>query len=217
MPMNVSSYQDGGAKEPLSETTLTAEQSTDLLGMIPYASIIVDGAGRIVAVNHLAEQLFDYAGDEFLGRPIDTLLPERFRSLHGQHRATYMANPQPRPMETGLDLIALHRYGHEISVEIAISPLAFEDELCVLAVVRDISRQVQEEDELRRSQEQMRALSARLLTLREEEQANISRTIHDEIGQMLTGVKMDLAWLQRRLESDQEPLLDKTKGDVQAD
>ena len=68
--------------------------------MIPYASIIVDEAGRIVAVNPLAEQLFGYAEDEFLGRPIDTLLPERFRSPHAQHRAGYMANPKPRPMET---------------------------------------------------------------------------------------------------------------------
>jgi PAS domain-containing protein len=48
----------------------------DLLGMIPYASISVDGAGRIVTVNHQAAQLFCYAEDEFLGRPIDSLLPE---------------------------------------------------------------------------------------------------------------------------------------------
>jgi PAS domain S-box-containing protein len=212
MPMNISSSQDDGEKEPLTETWLTAEQSIDLLGMIPYASIIVDGAGLIVAVNHLAEQLFDYEGDEFLGRPIDTLLPERFVTHHAQHQATYMANPQPRPMETGLDLAALHRDGHEIPVEIALSPLALEDELCILAVVRDISRKVQEEDELRRSQEQMRALSARLLTLREEEQVYISRTIHDEIGQLLTGMKMDLAWLQRRLASDQESLVEKTRA-----
>ena len=212
MPMNVSTSQDDGAKEPPSGTMLTAEQFLDLLGMMPYASIIVDEAGRIVAVNRLAEQLFGYAGDEFLGRPIDTLLPERFRLLHAQHRAGFVANPKPRPMETRLDLIALHRDGRELPVEIALSPLIFEDELCILAVVRDISRRKQEEDELRRSQEQMRALSNRLLTLREEERARISRSIHDEIGQMLSGLKMDLAWLKRRLDPGQESLLDKTKA-----
>jgi PAS domain S-box-containing protein len=212
MPMNVSSSQDDGAKEPPSETSLTAGQFLDLLGMIPYASIIVNEAGRIVAVNSLAEKLFGYTGDEFLGRPIDTLLPERFRLLHAQHRAGFVANPKPRPMKTRLDLIALHRDGRELPVEIALSPLALEDESRILAVVRDISKRVQEEDELRRSQEQMRALSDRLLTLREEERAHISRTIHDEIGQLLSGLKMDLAWLQRRLESGQEPLLDKTRA-----
>jgi len=115
-------------------------------------------------------------------------------------------------METGLDLIALHRDGRELPAEIALSPLTLEGELCILAFVRDIGRRVQEEDELRRSQEQMRALSDRLLTLREEERARVSRSMHDEIGQMLTGIKMDIAWLQRRLDPGQEPLLDKTKA-----
>jgi PAS domain S-box-containing protein len=213
MPMNVSSSQDdGSSKEPPSETRLTAEQFVNLLGMIPYASIIVDEGGRIVAVNPLAEQLFGYVEDEFLGRPIDTLLPERFRSRHAQHRAGHMADPKARPMETRRDLIALQRDGHEIPVEIALSSLALDDELCILAVVRDISRRVQEEDELRRSQEQMRALSARLLTLREEERARIARSMHDEIGQMLSGLKMDVAWLQRRLVPGQEALQDKTEA-----
>jgi PAS domain S-box-containing protein len=193
-------------------TLLSAEQFLDLLPLIPYAAIIVDEAGRIVAVNPLAEQLFGYAGDEFPGLPIDSLLPEHHRDRHAQHRANYMADPQPRPMETGLDLVALHRDGPEIPVEIALSPLVSEGELCVMAVVRDISRRMQEEDKLRRSREQMRALSNRLLTLREEERTHISRTIHDEIGQMLSGLKMDLAWLQRRLEPDQEPLLEKTRA-----
>ncbi len=212
MPMNVSLSQDDVTKEPASATSLTAEQFLNLLGMIPYASIIVGEAGRIVAANSLAEKLFGYTGDEFLSRSIDTLLPERYRDRHAQHRAGYMANPKTRPMEARLDLVALHRDGRELPVEIALSPLVFEDELCVLAVVRDISRRQQEEDELRRSQEQMRALSDRLLTLREEERAHISRSIHDEIGQMLTGLKMDLAWLQRHLDPGQEPLLDKTRA-----
>jgi PAS domain S-box-containing protein len=212
MPMNVSLSQDDGAKESPGGTTLTAGQSIDLLGMMPYASIIVDEGGRTVAVNPLAEQLFGYAEDEFLGRTVETLIPERFRSPHAQHRAGYVANPKPRPMETRHDLIALHRDGHELPVEIALSPLVLEDDLCILVVVRDISGRKQEEDELRRSQEQMRALSDRLHTLREEERARISRSMHDEIGQMLSGLKMDVAWLQRRLGPGQEALQDKTEA-----
>lgn len=210
--MNVNLNQDDGAKEPSSVTSLAGEQILDLLGMIPYASIFVDKAGRIVAVNRLAEQLFGYAGKEFLVLPIDTLLPENHRDRHAQHRATYMTNPQPRPMETGLDLVALHRDGHEIPVEIALSPLLFEDDLCILVVVRDITKSKIEEEKLRRSQEQLRALSARLLALREEERTRISRSVHDEIGQLLSGLKMDLAWLQRRLDPGQESLLDKTEA-----
>lgn len=45
-----------------------------------------------------------------------------------------------------------------------------------------------------------------------EERSRISRAIHDELGQMLTDLKMDLVWLQKRLARDREPLLDKTKA-----
>lgn len=210
--MKINLNQDDLAAESASVTSSTVGQFLDLLRMIPYASIIVSEAGQIVAANRLAEELFGYAGDEFPGRPIDTLLPERFRSLHAQHRVGYVENPQPRPMGTGLDLVALHRDGHEIPVEIALSAFVFEDDLCILAVVHDITERKLEEEKLRRSRAQLRALSGRLLTLREEEQARVSRSIHDEIGQMLSGLKMDLAWLQRRLDPGQEQLLDKTEA-----
>jgi PAS domain S-box-containing protein len=212
MPMNVSSSQDDNSEEPASVTSLSAEQFVNFLGIIPYAAIIVDEVGRIVRVNSLAEGLFGYTEDEFTGRSIDTLLPERYRARHARHQAQYMANPKPRPMETRLDLVGLDCNGRELPIEVALNPLLLEEERCILVVVRDISRRVQEEDELRRSQEQMRALSERLLTLREEERARISRSMHDEIGQMLSGLNMDVAWLQRRLGPGQEALQDKTEA-----
>lgn len=56
------------------------------------------------------------------------------------------------------------------------------------------------EASLARSEQQLRALTARLENLREEERSRIAREIHDELGQMLTGIKMDLRWIERRLE-----------------
>ena len=73
------------------------------------------------------------------------------------------------------------------------------------------------EDALRQSGEQLRALSARLETLREEERTRISREIHDELGQRLTALKMDLRWIEHRLDDFGEdrrlnPILDKLVG-----
>lgn len=68
------------------------------------------------------------------------------------------------------------------------------------------------EDEFYRSTEQLRELSARLQSVREEERTRISRTIHDELGQILTGLKMDVAWLQGHLEAQQVALLAKTQA-----
>jgi two-component system sensor histidine kinase UhpB len=68
------------------------------------------------------------------------------------------------------------------------------------------------EDEFRRSTEQLRELSARLQSVREEERTRISRAIHDELGQTLTGLKMDVAWLQSHLDPPQPALLAKTQA-----
>jgi signal transduction histidine kinase len=66
-------------------------------------------------------------------------------------------------------------------------------------ILRDITLRKQAEDALRQSQRELRELSARVLEAREEEKAHIARELHDELGQLLTALKMDLGWLRERL------------------
>jgi signal transduction histidine kinase len=84
--------------------------------------------------------------------------------------------------------------------------------LLLLIALHNLSQRKQEEDEFHRSSEQLRELSARLQSIREEERTHIARAIHDELGQTLTGLKMDVAWLQRHLDGQQPALLEKTQA-----
>jgi len=68
------------------------------------------------------------------------------------------------------------------------------------------------EERLRRSEEQLRRLAGYLIAVREEERRHIAREIHDELGQVLTGLKMDVAWLAKRLRADQRLLREKTES-----
>ena len=70
----------------------------------------------------------------------------------------------------------------------------------VITISHDITGLKQAEAELRASREQLRALAARLQAVREEERTRVAREIHDEMGQMLTGLKMDLRWIEHDLE-----------------
>jgi len=63
----------------------------------------------------------------------------------------------------------------------------------------DITERKRAEEELRQSRAQLRDLAAHLQCVREEERIRIAREIHDELGQLLTGFKMDLSWLDKRL------------------
>ncbi|HWN94046.1 MAG TPA: PAS domain S-box protein [Methylomirabilota bacterium] len=69
-----------------------------------------------------------------------------------------------------------------------------------VAIARDITERKQAEEKLKATSEQLRALSARLQSAREEEAARIAREIHDDLGQQLTGLKMDLRRAERKLE-----------------
>jgi signal transduction histidine kinase len=78
----------------------------------------------------------------------------------------------------------------------------------------DLSRQIAErmavEERLKESEEKLRRLAAYLISVREEERTHIAREIHDELGQVLTGLKMDVTWLAHRLDEKQKALHDKT-------
>ena len=91
------------------------------------------------------------------------------------------------------------RKGAPLSVQLSLNPLRLESTKAVCLIASDLSEMKRAEQELRASSEQLRNLAAHLLSVREEERARISREVHDELGQSLTAVKMDLAWLAGRL------------------
>jgi len=91
------------------------------------------------------------------------------------------------------------RKGAPLSVQLSLNPLRLESTKAVCLIASDLSEMKRAEQELRASSEQLRNLAAHLLSVREEERARISREVHDELGQALTAVKMDLAWLAGRL------------------
>jgi PAS domain S-box-containing protein len=75
---------------------------------------------------------------------------------------------------------------------------------------KDISERKKSEQALMQSHGRLRDLASHLQVVREEERALIAREIHDELGQALTALKMDVHWIHQRLPGAQQPLIDKT-------
>jgi len=104
--------------------------------------------------------------------------------------------------------------GRRIDVELVSSIDQVDHQKVIQCNIRDITARKRTEWLERIYKDQLRALSARIETMREEERTRISRQIHDELGQMLTGIKMDLRWMEHRLDEFGEdrrvnPILDK--------
>jgi len=96
--------------------------------------------------------------------------------------------------------------GYEVgAVDYLMKPVVPEVLKSKVAVFVELHRK---SERLRESEDKLRRLAAHLISVREEERAHIAREIHDELGQVLTGLKMEVTWLARRLK--EAPLIEKT-------
>ncbi len=126
---------------------------------ISDALVAVDDRGMVVTFNPAAEALFGYARSEMIGRPLDCLLPERFRSRHRQAMSRYFADgTSDHVFSRPLELPALRSDGAEIAVELTLSRLADGESSTVLAAIRDVSRRKADEEALRLSGEKFKHL-----------------------------------------------------------
>jgi PAS domain S-box-containing protein len=115
----------------------------------PSGLLMIDAAGTIVLVNRQVELLFGYSREEMLGRPVEMLVPERFRGHHPAFRTGFVADPRIRAMGQGRDLFGLRKDGTEIPVEIGLNPVATDEGLFVISSIVDISERKRAEARFR--------------------------------------------------------------------
>lgn len=208
----------GKTKEQLLTELAGLRKSRDLLDRILNgmydALMVIDRGYRIVDINNCFADCYGQSREEIIGKTC-------YEITHSIPRPCAEAEhpcPMRKVIETKSTIKVEHthkdEYGKYITVDIYSFPL-FDlkgDIEYIVEIQQNITERKNIEERLRISREQLRGLTAYLESAREEERRKMARNIHDELGQMLTGLKIDLSWLAKGLSTEQESLLEKTKS-----
>ena len=126
----------------------------------PVATIMIDETGVIRMANQLVHSLFLYPAGQLVGRPVEHLMPERFRQGYIGFRSEYLHRPEQRKMGAGRDLFALRQDGTEFRAEIALNPVRTADGRYIMAAIVDITERVEAEHKMLRLNRMHKVLSS---------------------------------------------------------
>lgn len=186
------------------------DQLVALIRASPIGIVILDAAGNCELWNPAAEAIFGWREEEVLGCPLPTVAPDQ-ADEHQRLRERVLKDEA----FTDMEVLRSRKDGTQIHISLSTAPL--RDRLGhitgLIGLMADVSQRKQDERRLYQSNEKLRALAQRIESVREEESSRIAREIHDELGQLLTSVKLDLAWIAKRFVG---PDRDQTRMEIQA-
>ncbi|HOS48314.1 MAG TPA: PAS domain S-box protein [Bacteroidia bacterium] len=162
---------------------------------------------KFIDVNEAAVSTYGYTREEFLTMTIYDIRPDFERERLEEYRKNnfVVANFNNGAWR--------HRKknGEEIFVNIYAHDIAYINQNARLILAIDVTEKIIAEQELQESHQQLRDLSAHLQNIREDERGNIAREIHDELGQQLTGLKLDLSWVKKKMKTEDPEVTEKVQ------
>ena len=120
--------------------------------------ITLDHKGRIESFNQAAEDMFGYAADELLGKDVNVLMPEPYRSAHTEYVDRYAATGEGNIIGKGREVPGRRKDGSIFPIYLAASEISLDDERCYAGIIRDISDQKAAEESLRATERRFRAV-----------------------------------------------------------
>jgi PAS domain S-box-containing protein len=197
--------------ERRQEQTATAEQAA-LLELTQDSVFVIDMEGKVLFWSRGAEAMLGYSKGEAAGKISHELLRTEFPQPLAEIKAELM-----RVGHWEGDLIKTAQDGRRIVVagRWALQWGKRGQAPRVLVISSDITRRKRGEESLVLQREQLRALAERLQSVREEDRKKVARDLHDQIGQILTSIKMDMTWVSRHLPESEVQVLARLAESIQ--
>ena len=193
----LSQFQDITYYKRLEDTSLHSQLLLrGIVEGIPDAVFIKDLEGRYLAINKLGARLYGKTIDEIIGKSDSDIFSSDESQRELEIDRSVIKNGEGKVYE-----LAITTDGMTKVMLFTKTPFLNQrgEILGVVVVARDITDHQRASENLENSRAELRALSARLQSVREEERLRIAREIHDELGQVLTGLKLDLVSFTKKI------------------
>ncbi|MFZ6734859.1 MASE3 domain-containing protein [Undibacterium sp. Ji42W] len=163
--------------------------------------ITINESQSIILVNPAAAATFGYEVGDLMGASLDLVLPERHRKVHGKHVQQFGETGETRRKMGGnfedFYVTGVKANGDEFPIEASISSQIENGKRFYTVIFRDITERKVAKEKMALYHDELTQLSAALQSIREEERKHIARELHDDLGQLLAALRMDLSLLQR--------------------
>ena len=186
-----------GLAAPRAPWRLPAGHSRHIVDNASEAILSVDEHCTILMANPSAASIFDTTVEQMRGSPLRRFI--HAPSGNGITPLSYFPPGGGRAGRRATDyaVTGIRANGEPFPLEGSISSTVQHGRPVYTIILRDVTERQQVQQKLTQSRNQLRQLSAALQTIREEERAHIARELHDDLGQLLASLRMDLALLQR--------------------
>ena len=197
--------------ERRQEQIETAEQAA-LLELTQDSVFVMDMEGTVLFWSRGAEAMLGYSKSEAAGTISHDLLRTDFPQSLAEIKEELL-----RAGHWEGDLIMTAQDGRRIVVSSrwALQWGKRDQAPRVLVINSDITERKLGEESLVLQREQLRALAERLQWVREDDRKRVARDLHDQIGQILTAIKMDMTWMTRHLPESEDAVLARLKESIQ--
>ena len=183
--------RDVAERHAMNAALATSEQRMQsILESANDAIVSIDAAGTVTSWNATAAEMFGYTADEMMGQPLTAIIPERFRSGHGEGIDRVAGGGERHVIGQTVELAGLHRDGREFPIELSLAAWTVDGAMSFSGIIRDITDRKTAEDQLQianralaEKNDQLQALSSKLAKY-------LSRQVYHSIFEGRTDVEV---------------------------
>lgn len=167
--------------------------SDSIINSLPGVFYLFTKDGKYLRWNKNFEEFTGYTADEIAHlNPLDLFEGEERRRMKAVINQVFEIG------EGGTEAVTTTRFNEKVPYYLTGKTINYEGNNCLMGLGINIMERVKAQEEIKQTTEKLRLLTAHLQHIREEERKRIGREIHDELGQQLTAIKMDVAWIDKQ-------------------